>query len=132
MSILDFIGGIFKPVSDLVDNVHTSTEEKMELQNKLAELQAGLQTKFIELEGKAIDAMAKVQVAEAQSEYWITANWRPVSSLMMVTVVTLAAFHVIPKPDPEFYELAKVFLGFYTGGRSAEKIGQMVVGKLGK
>ena len=28
MGILEFIGGIFKPAADLIDNVHTSDEER--------------------------------------------------------------------------------------------------------
>ena len=32
MGIFDFIGSIFKPAADLVDNLHTSDEERLELQ----------------------------------------------------------------------------------------------------
>lgn len=131
MGILDFIGGIFKPLTDTIDNVHTSTEEKQQLRNKLAEIQAGVQSKMIDLEAKRLDAMSKVQVAEASSKHTITAIWRPISSLMFVIVITLGAFHVIEKPDKEFYDLATIFLGTYAGGRSLEKIGAVVKG-LGK
>nr|VFJ43046.1 MAG: hypothetical protein BECKDK2373B_GA0170837_100426 [Candidatus Kentron sp. DK]VFJ55657.1 MAG: hypothetical protein BECKDK2373C_GA0170839_104934 [Candidatus Kentron sp. DK] len=31
IGVLDFIGGVFKPVADLIDNVHTSDEERLEL-----------------------------------------------------------------------------------------------------
>jgi len=131
-SIAGFVSGIFSPAADLIDNLHTSTEEKQKLRNELAKIQAGALEKMNELEGKRLDAMSKVQVAEAGSKFWITAAWRPISSLMMVIVVTAAAFHIIPKPDAEFYELAKYFLCTYAGGRSAEQLGLKIASKLGK
>ena len=131
MSILDFIGGIFRPLANVVDEIHVSDEERGQLRNQLAGIQAGVQTKMIDLEAKRLDAMSKVQVAEAGSKHTITAIWRPVSSLMFVLVITLGAFHIIEKPDKEFYDLAKLFLGTYAGGRSLEKIGSAITG-LGK
>lgn len=132
MSIFDFIGNIFKPASDIIDEIHVSDEERGVLRNKLAEIQAGVQTKLIDLEGKRLDAMSKVQVAESSSKYMITAIWRPVSSLAMVTIITLASFDLIEKPAAEFYDLAKVFLGAYVGSRGIEKSATAIAKVLGK
>lgn len=131
MGLLDFIGSIFKPVTDTIDEIHVSDEERGKLRNKLAKIQADVQTKLIDLEGKRLEALSKVQVAEASSKHLITSIWRPISSLMFVIVITLGAFHIIQKPDKEFYDLATLFLGVYGGGRSLEKLGEVVKG-LGK
>ena len=40
MGLFDFIGGIFAPASKLVDDLHTSDEEKLTLKNELANIQA--------------------------------------------------------------------------------------------
>jgi hypothetical protein len=39
MNVLGLIGQIFKPAMDMIDNVHTSTEEKLEQKAKLLDLQ---------------------------------------------------------------------------------------------
>ena len=132
MSILSFLGDIFTPLTSTINSLHTSTQEKLQLTNELAKIQSDLQGKFIELEGKIVESDAKIRVAEAGSQYMITAVWRPAASIMFVTVIALAAFGVISKPDVEFYDLAKVFLGVYGGGRSAEGIAKSIVTKLGK
>ena len=38
MGLFDFIGSIFKPATKLVDDLHTSTEEKMKLKNVCMEI----------------------------------------------------------------------------------------------
>ena len=54
MEILSFISSIFKPAVDLIDELHTSDEEKGNIKNQLAEIQAGVQDKIIELESKRL------------------------------------------------------------------------------
>ena len=49
MSLFDFIGNIFKPASDMIDNLHTSEEEKLALLNELNKIKAGMQAKSVEL-----------------------------------------------------------------------------------
>jgi hypothetical protein len=132
MGILSFLGDIFTPLTSTINSLHTSTEEKLKLQNELAKIQSDLQGKFIDLEGKVVEADAKIRAAEAGSQYMITAVWRPAASIMFVLVIGLAAFDLIPKPDAEFYSLAKTFLGIYGGGRSAETVAKSIVEKLGK
>ena len=39
MSFLNFLSGVFKPLAQLVDDVHTSEEEKLNIKQKLAELE---------------------------------------------------------------------------------------------
>ena len=47
--MLDFIQNIFKPAAELVDNLHTSDEEKLKLRNEFAKIQAGLSKEAVSL-----------------------------------------------------------------------------------
>ncbi|WP_066018018.1 3TM-type holin [Endozoicomonas atrinae] len=142
MGILEFIGGIFKPAADLIDNVHTSDEERLELRKQLDEIQAGVQLKMIELEHKVLEYETKVLeaqqaviTAEAQGKSWIQRNWRPI--LMMVIIAIVANNYVLfpylslftdkvtmlTLPE-ELFNLLSIGVGGYVLGRSGEKIAQ--------
>ena len=47
---LSFLSGLIKPVSDLVDNLHTSDEERLEAKSVLLELQTGLMSQTLAYE----------------------------------------------------------------------------------
>jgi Holin of 3TMs, for gene-transfer release len=130
MGLFDFIGAIFAPATKLIDDLNTSDEERLQLRNELAKIEGQALSKLTELEKSRLEAMSKVQVAEAGSKHFITATWRPISSLLMVSVIVLASFGVIPSPNESFYSLATLFLGAYSGGRSLEKFGSLI--KLGR
>ena len=129
MGILSFITDIFKPAVEVIDELHVSEEEKGKLRNELASIQAKAQQELLRYETKVLEAHAQVSVAESGSKHWLTATWRPICSLLLVGIIVLASFDVC-KPNPELYELAKIFLGTYAGGRSFEKM--MNLRKLGK
>lgn len=72
---MDFVTGIFKPATDLIDNVHTSEEEKLELKNVLVTLQNEVTTKQIDLlskqmdlEKQLLDAQVSIINTEARSD----------------------------------------------------------------
>lgn len=129
MWLTDFIAGIFKPAVDLVDDLHTSTEEKLQLRNKLAEIQEQANAKVIELEKARLDAMAKVEAAEASSSHWLRANWRPITSLALVGLIIADSFEWV-NAGSQIYDLANIFLGAYTTSRGLEKVAKAI--KLGK
>jgi len=114
MNILSWISGIFKPATDLIDNLHTSTEEKLKLHNELAKIQSSMHEKSIEL-----------MKAEASSENLLTSGWRPLCAIVIVIALILDG-HFGYTASPNIYSLAEVFLGAYTGGRSLEKVAQVV------
>ena len=129
MGILSFITDIFKPAAEVIDELHVSEEEKGKLRNELASIQAKAQQELLKYEAKVLETHAKISVAESNSSHWITATWRPLCSILLVGILILAAFD-LAHPKPELYELAKIFLGTYAGGRSFEKM--MNLRKLGK
>jgi len=125
MGILSFIGDIFKPAADLVDELHVSDEERLTLRNKLAEIQANAQAKMIELEQAKVEAQMKIQVAEQRSGNWLSSSWRPLASLAIVTLIILGSFGVVTVTQ-DIYDLASVFLTGYAGARGAEKIASVI------
>ena len=131
MGILDFIGGIFKPAADLIDNLHTSEEEKLQLQKEIQRIQTDFQGKVLEYETKLMDAQSSVIKAEATSASWIARNWRPITMLTFLVLVVLDSFGLLALeeglPD-QAWILLQIGLGGYVVGRSAKKI----VGKLPK
>jgi hypothetical protein len=114
MSLFGFISDIFTPAANLVDNLHTSEEEKLTLLNELNKIKAGMQAKSVEL-----------MVAEAKSDHWLVAAWRPICALILFSLILLDGFKIVDAP-PQVYSLAELFLGVYSGGRSLEKIAKAV------
>lgn len=129
MSVLDFISGIFKPAVDLVDNVHTSTEEKLVQQNVLATLQNQVTAKLIELESQTLAAQSKIISAEAEGQSWMQRNWRPVTMLTFLFLVVMDSFGWLPnRLADEAWTLLQIGLGGYVVGRSAEQIAKKIKG----
>ena len=129
MGFFDFISSIFKPAADIVDELHTSEEEKLKLRNELATIQGKAQDRILDYESKLAEYRHKLLIAEANSPHPFVALWRPICSTALVTIIVLASFG-IGHPGPELYKLAEIFLGAYVGGRTIEKI--VSSSKLGK
>ena len=127
MNILEFISGIFKPFVDLVDNVHTSSEEKLQLKNELTKLTNEVNIKLIELEGKLIEAQAKVLTAEVQGASWLQQNWRPLTmvAFVMLIITTWLGFSapgLTEAMNLKLLDIVQLGLGGYVIGRSVEKV----------
>lgn len=132
---LEAIANIGNMVKGVVDEFHTSSEEKGVLSNALAEIQmqfvtviVGLQTEVLKLEKAVIDAHAKIVHGEATSESALTRMWRPIVMLAMAATALLpywaSVFGVegIPEPAPWIADLLKIGIGGYIGGRTIEKV----------
>ena len=130
-SIMNFVSGIFEPAAKLVDEVHTSEEERLKLKNALIELQnevtkkqIDLVSKQMDLERQLLDAKSSIITEEAKSGSWITRSWRPITMLTFVGLVVLHALEVITLEGQfshDFMRLVQIGLGGYVVGRSAEK-----------
>jgi len=127
MSIFSFIGSIFKPAADLIDNLHTSTEEKLELSNELAKMQFEMQSKVLEYETKLMESQATVIAAEAKSGHFITSAWRPITMLCFTAIIVGRWFGwtdtaISADLESQLFEIVKIGLGGYIVGRSGEKM----------
>ncbi len=111
--------------SMLVEKLFPDPVKRAEAQAKLMELeQTG--------ELKQVESAMQVVVAEAKSEHWIVAAWRPITMLTF-TAITANNFILYPylslfwdnAPTIELpsylWEALKIGLGGYIVGRSCEK-----------
>lgn len=127
MGILELIGGIFKPAAELVDELHTSEEERLKHKERLLEVQAiAMQTVF-EYESDSLQARAAIVNSEAQSDHWIVASWRPIVMLTLTSLVVVDSFGWLANPlSGEAWLLLQIGLGGYVVGRSGEKIAKTI------
>ena len=127
MSILTsiFSGGaseLIKGVGGVIDNLHTSKEEKLEAERKVKELISNYE---VEME-KNITERWKVDM---QSDSWLSKNVRPLVLIFLVVSTVLMifidagtiAFEVEAKWT-DFLQLVLItVIGAYFGGRTMEK-----------
>ena len=123
MKLLDLVAGIFKPAAELIDELHTSTEEKLAQKARLLEVQAATIDKALEYERSGLEGRARIIQSEAESEHVITATWRPIVMLTFCGLAVGDALGLLPNPlAPEAWLLLQVGIGGYAVGRSGEKI----------
>jgi len=117
---LSFLSGLIKPVTELVDNLHTSDEERLEAKGVLLELQTGLMSQTLAYEQKLAESQASIIVAEATANSWLTRTWRPITMLTFVFLVVYSQFTGTEIP-PDMWTVIKIGLGGHLGGRSVQK-----------
>jgi uncharacterized membrane protein len=112
-------------VPSIIDKIIPDPQAAMEAKLKLVELtQAG--------ELKSLEGQIAIITAEASSQHWLTANWRPITMLVFVFIIAnnyilypyLSLFwNAAPALEipPDMWGLLKIGLGGYVLGRSAEK-----------
>jgi len=126
MSLVKFslgdIGNVFKDIREAI------TGEGIKDPAEKLKLLEALQN----AESKMMEAQAKTIVAEATSEHWLVASWRPITMLTFVTIIAnnyiIAPYfqswgYVVPTLDipPDMWTLLQLGLTGYIVGRSAEK-----------
>ena len=127
MGITDLIAGIFKPAADLIDNLHTSEEERLEQKRLLLEVQAKAMDRVHEYNTTLLESQSKIVNSEAKSEHFLAATWRPIVMLVFTALVVARffGFHAPSMTEAEYLELwglIQLGLGGYVAGRSAEKM----------
>ena len=121
-----FSGGaadLVKGVGSVIDNLHTSAEEKLEAERKIKELVANYE---IEME-KNITARWE---ADLKSDSWLSKNVRPMVLIFLIVCTMLLIFIDAGALDFEvkssWVDLLQLVLitviGAYFGGRSLEKV----------
>ena len=128
------ITGLFKTAGDIVDNLHTSDEERLSLKNAFVELQGSVIGDVLEYQKSLNDAQATIITAEAQGKSWIQRSWRPITMLTFVVIVLMRWFGLtvdVPESvEVELMSLIKIGLGGYVAGRSVEKVTEIASGAL--
>jgi hypothetical protein len=122
---LGFITSLVKPVTQLVDKLHTSDDERLEAKAVLLQLESALMSQTLDYEKRLMESQASIVVAETQANSWLTRTWRPITMLTFVVLVVWSQFTGMVIPD-DLWFVIKLGLGGYLGGRSVEKsVGQI-------
>ena len=128
MSILAsiFSGGateLVKGVGGVIDNLHTSKEEKLEAERKIKELMANYE---VEME-KNITSRWE---ADLKSDSWLSKNVRPLVMIFLIVCTMLLIFidagalnFEVKSSWVDLLQLVLITVnGAYFGGRSLEKV----------
>tara|TARA_R100000908_G_C3744658_1_gene140270 strand:- start:830 stop:1225 length:396 start_codon:yes stop_codon:yes gene_type:complete len=120
-----FSGGaaeLVKGVGGVIDNLHTSQEEKLAAEQKIKELVANYE---VEMEKQISDRWT----ADMQSDSWLSKNVRPMVLIFLVISTVLMIFidagTINFNVEQKWTDLLQLVLitviGAYFGGRSFEK-----------
>jgi len=128
LNLLGAIGPIAKIALGVIDK---SVEDK-DLKDKL---KSQITSQMLDNNSKELQSAASIIKAEASSQHWLTATWRP--ALMWICIIVIFNNYILLPfaniifgvsvelsiPDP-MWNLLTIGVGGYIAGRSAEKVAQ--------
>lgn len=117
---LPIVGALLPVVGKVLDRVLPDEEARAAAKLKLLELEQ-------DGEFRELEAAVRVVEAEAKSEHWLTATWRPIVMLFFAGLVGAHWLGFTPENLPEgvvlsLLDIVQVGIGGYVVGRSAEKV----------
>ena len=128
MSILTSIfssgaSALVKSVGGVIDNLHTSKEEKLEAEQKIKELIASYEVQMEKEISSRWDA-------DMKSDSWLSKNVRPLVLVFLVVATVLLIFidagaidFTVEAKWTDLLQLVLItVIGAYFGGRSLEKV----------
>lgn len=121
--IISMISGALSPIGKIIDDLHTSDEERLQIKKALFNTQSELTLKVVDYHSKLVKAQSEIVVAEAQGQSWIQRSWRPITMLTFLALVVCDSFGLLTfRLAEQAWTLLQIGLGGYVVGRSAEKI----------
>ncbi len=98
MNILNILSSVVAPVTKLIDELHTSDEEKLVIKNQMLQIQAAAYNQAVELEKQTMRARTDIIRAEANGQSWLQRSWRPVTMLTFLMLVVADSFGWLANP----------------------------------
>jgi hypothetical protein len=126
--VVKWLGGeTVEKIGGVIDSLHTSDEEKAAARLEIEKLIA-------QREVVMTQATAEIIKAEAQGHSWLQRNWRPMTMMIFVFLITARWFGysyegMTEAELIEAWKLVKLGLTGYVGGRTLEKIVPQVMEK---
>ena len=132
MSLLKGLGSLLggdtiKDVGNIIDNLHTSEDEKLEAKQKLESL-------LIQAEQAAQSQVSQRWEADMKHGSWLSKNIRPITLVFLTVMFTILSlfdgnlkiageeFTIADAYIPVYQTLLMVVYGAYFAGRSIEKV----------
>ena len=126
------ISGLAAPLGKVAERYFDNKDEQEAFKN-------AVELEIVKNQKSFDDLAGSIVLAEAKSEHWLTASWRPFTMILFALVIAIniliIPYIVIPilwltgVPVPEFmaipeqvWTLITIGLGGYVGGRSGEKM----------
>ncbi len=128
MSIFSIFKEVVTPITGLIDELHTSDDEKLAAKVKLLAIQTEMSSKVLEYEQTLAKEQGATIRTEATGHSWLQRNWRPIIMLLFAYIIAhnyvLAPVFGITATEipPDMWTLLKIGIGGYVVGRSAEKV----------
>ena len=126
---------IIDSVGNAIDKLVTSDEEKIILKNQLA---SEINKFTLEMENKVLEHEKEITTRHAndmKSDSWLSKNIRPLALIYILTMYSLLSissgfdFEVTESYVELLGQWGMLIMSFYFGGRSLEKISQIVKDK---
>jgi len=128
LNLLGAIGPIAKIALGVIDKSVTDKDLKEKLKSQIT-------SKMLDNDSKELQSAASIIKAEASSQHWLTATWRP--ALMWICIIVIFNNYILLPfaniifgvsvelsiPDP-MWNLLTIGVGGYIAGRSGEKIAE--------
>ena len=128
------IGTVIDSVGNAIDKLVTSDAEKLQLHNELAKIQIEAVLKEQELELKYEEEISKRHQADMISDNWISKSIRPLTLMFILVMYSLLSissgfnFQVTESYVELLGQWGMLIMSFYFGGRTVEKVSQIVKG----
>jgi len=115
MSIAAFI----PLIGSVIERLFPDPEEAANAKLKVMEMQMTGELEVLKQSGSII-------TAEAKSEHWITATWRPIIMITFAILIVARWFgltteQITPELEAQLFDIIKIGIGGYVIGRSVEK-----------
>ena len=122
ISLTTLITDIFSPAMSLIDELHTSEDERLSAKSRMLELQIRAAAQAQEYDKQLLESRTRIIEAEIGSG-WLANSWRPISMLVLLTLVVADSFGLLAfRLSEDAWTLFQIGLGGYVVGRSGEKI----------
>lgn len=118
--IVNILTALMPALNKVVGNLFPDPEQQ-------AKAQAEMTMQLLKHQGDIEQAAASIIKAEAESEHWLAANWRPITMLVFVGLIVarwfgFAAPNLSEQEYIKLWSIVEFGLGGYVVGRSVEKI----------
>ena len=128
------VGEVIGKVGEAADRIFTSDAEKLQLHNELAKIEAEVKLKEQELELKYEEEISKRHQADMTSDNWLSKSIRPLTLIFILVMYSLLSissgfnFQVTESYVELLGQWGMLIMSFYFGGRTVEKVSQIVKG----
>jgi len=128
MNLFNLLSSVFKPAAELIDELHTSEEERLAAKAAHLQTYASALEAALAYEQQQLETRSRIIEAEAKSEHWLTATWRPIVMLTFCALVVADQTGVLAfRLAEQAWTLLQLGIGGYVVGRSAEKVAPPII-----